>query len=93
VKKVVFERKMGVNTDSPVYAEPSAAPAPKARLAERLPAPPTFRDEQSTRLVVRWRRDVHGRGGREDGRERRGEYQNQHARKRRSPAAPPARLP
>ena len=53
---------------SPVYAEPSAAPAPKARLAERLPAPPTFRDEQSTRLVVRWRRDVHGErrtGGRD----------------------------
>ena len=73
MKKVVFEMKMGVNTDSPVYAEPSAAPAPKARLAERLPAPPTFRDEQSTRLV-RWRRDV-GRGGREDGRKR-GEYQN-----------------
>ena len=58
---VVFEmKKMGVNEYSPVYAEPSAAPAPKARLAERLPAPPTFRDEQSTRLVVRWRRDVHG---------------------------------
>ena len=56
---VVFEMKMGVNDCSPVYAEPSAAPAPKARLAERLPAPPTFRDEQSTRLV-RWRRDVHG---------------------------------
>ncbi len=57
---------------SPVYAEPSAAPAPKARLAERLPAPPTFRDEQSTRLVVRWRRDVHGErrtGGRERGEE------------------------
>jgi len=91
VKKVVFEMKMGVNTDSPVYAEPSAAPAPKARLAERLPAPPTFRDEQSTRLV-RWR----GRGWREDGRKR-GEYQNTreevHARKRRRPAAPPARLP
>jgi hypothetical protein len=38
-----------------------------------------------------------GRGGREDGRERRGEYQNMreevHARKRRRPAAPPARLP
>ena len=45
--------KMGANDCSPVYAEPSAAPAPKARLAERLPAPPTFRDEQSTRLVVR----------------------------------------
>jgi len=69
VKKVVFEMKMGVNTDSPVYAEPSAAPAPKARLAERLPAPPTFRDEQSTRLVVRWRRDVHGER-REGGRAR-----------------------
>ena len=72
MKKVVFEMKMGVNTDSPVYAEPSAAPAPKARLAERLPAPPTFRDEQSTRLVVRWRRDVHGErreGGRERGEE------------------------
>ena len=53
----IFETLMGVY--SPVYAEPSAAPAPKARLAERLPAPPTFRDEQSTRLV-RWRRDVHG---------------------------------
>jgi hypothetical protein len=56
--RVVFETLMG--DYSPVYAEPSAAPAPKARLAERLPAPPTFRDEQSTRLVVRWRRDVHG---------------------------------
>ena len=64
--RVVFETLMG--DYSPVYAEPSAAPAPKARLAERLPAPPTFRDEQSTRLVVRWRRDVHGErrtGGRE----------------------------
>ena len=71
MKKVVFEMKMGVNTDSPVYAEPSAAPAPKARLAERLPAPPTFRDEQSTRLVVRWRRDVHGE--RREGRRERGE--------------------
>ena len=56
--RVVFETLMG--DYSPVYAEPSAAPAPKARLAERLPAPPTFIDEQSTRLVVRWRRDVHG---------------------------------
>ena len=56
--RVVFETLMG--DYSPVYAEPSAAPAPKARLAERLPAPPTFRDEQSTRLVIRWRRDVHG---------------------------------
>jgi hypothetical protein len=34
----IFETLMGVY--SPVYAEPSAAPAPKARLAERLPAPP-----------------------------------------------------
>ena len=68
--RVVFETLMG--DYSPVYAEPSAAPAPKARLAERLPAPPTFRDEQSTRLVVRWRRDVHGErrtGGRERGEE------------------------
>jgi len=92
--RVVFETLMG--DYSPVYAEPSAAPAPKARLAERLPAPPTFRDEQSTRLVVRWRRDVHGERRREDGRKR-GEYQNMreevHARKRRRPAAPPARLP
>jgi hypothetical protein len=37
----LMKMKMGVTDYSPVYAEPSAAPAPKARLAERLPAPPT----------------------------------------------------
>ena len=92
--RVVFETLMG--DYSPVYAEPSAAPAPKARLAERLPAPPTFRDEQSTRLV-RWRRDVHGErreGGRTGEKEENIIISEEvHARKRRRPAAPPARLP
>tara|TARA_B100000482_G_scaffold112974_1_gene81671 strand:+ start:458 stop:718 length:261 start_codon:yes stop_codon:yes gene_type:complete len=82
---------------SPVYAEPSAAPAPKARLAERLPAPPTVGDEQSTGSVVRWRRDVHGErreGGRAREERRVSKYaRGVHARKRRRPAAPPARLP
>ena len=36
------ERPRGSGGDAPVYAEPSAAPAPKAKLAEREPAPPAW---------------------------------------------------